>query len=546
MVQTNVSIGHMTHSFQNYPVGNKPRSGFKRPNELLTTFNGGYLIPIRARLAYPGDTVDMSIATFTRMIDMIVPFMTPIFMDVHVWCVPLRLLWEHWVNFNGEQANPGDSIDYLTPQLTTPSGGVGFGSLYDYLGVRPGVAGITFNSFRMRAYNLIYNEWYRDENLINSVPFTTADSGDSISDYTLLRRGKRKDYFTSALPWTQKGTAVNLPIGLSAPIKFDGLSGALTDGDGRARLFRSSTGNVGFGTTSEYGGLSQAITQGTTGSAQGALYADLANATGVTLNQLFDSIAIQTVLQNDAIGGTRYIESILKHFGVKSSDARLQRPEFLGGGTFRMEMNVIPQTSSSDSTSPQGNLVANGAFAGQTKRIIKSFEEHSIIMAIASVRVPYYYQYGMDRDFFRHSRFDFYLPELANITEQAILNQEIYVQGASVLNSSGDPVDEDVFGYQEAWADMRYEQNRITGLMRSDAPQSMDIWHLAEKRNTVPALNGEWISESTDIYNRVLAVSATEEAPYIHQFIGDFAFHEKWYRVMPVYSRPGIQRIGGI
>lgn len=540
MVQTNVSIGHMTHSFQNYPVGNKPRSGFNRSNELLTAFNGGYLVPIRCRLAYPGDTVDMSIATFTRMIDMIVPFMTPIYMDVHVWSVPLRLLWEHWVNFNGEQKNPTDSIDYLTPQLTTTStSDIAFGSLYDYLGVRPAISGISFNSFRFRAYNLIYNEWYRDENLQNSVPFTTADSGDTLSDYVLLKRGKRKDYFTGALPWTQKGTSVNLPIGLSAPVfgvENEPLQLANFTATGAAGVLNLYGGSSALNTWSTATSRSDAMNVVSSGTSN--LYADLSQATGVTLNQLYDSIAIQTVLQNDAIGGTRYIESILKHFGVKSSDARLQRPEFLGGGTFKMDMNVVPQTSSSDSTSPQGNLVANGAFAGVTKRIIKSFEEHSIIMAIASVRVPYYYQYGMDRDFFRHSRFDFYLPELANITEQAILNQEIFVDGSAN--------DTDVFGYQEAWADMRYEQNRITGLMRSDAPQSLDIWHLAEKRTTAPALNDEWIQESSTIYNRVLAVQSTEESPTIPQFIGNFAFDEKWYRVMPVYSRPGIQRIGGL
>lgn len=561
-MQTNVSLGHMTHSFQNYPVGNKPRSGFNRSSELITSFDGGYLIPIWWKQAYPGDTLDMSIAAFVRMATMISPFMTPIYMDIHVWCVPNRLVWNHWVNFCGEQLQPQVYQSYLTPQLTTPSGGVSTCSVYDYCGIRPGVAGISFNSFLFRAMALTYNEWYRDENLQQFVPFTDADSGDTLSDYYLYKRGKRKDYFTGALPFTQKGTSVNLPLGLEAPVVFNS---ANTDKNFRSQflsrptIFDSSGNRITAG-TNEYtvgyytrtaGALSASTTTTSPGtsvpnSAYYSAYADLSNASGATIQSLYDAIAIQTVLQNDALHGSRYIEMILGSFGVKSSDARLQRPEFLGGGHFTMDMQVIPQTGSTDSTSPQGNLVANGIISGTTKRIVKSFEEHCICFAYVNVRVPYYYQYGLDKEFSRHSRYDYYRPELANISEQAILNKEIYAQGASVVDSNGDIIDEQVFGYQEAWADLRYSQSRITGLMRSGVSGSLDVYHLAEARNSLPALNSQWIEEDNTIYNRVLAVQATPSDPNISQFLGNFAFDEKWYRVMPVYSIPGIQKLGGL
>lgn len=550
-MQTNVSIGHMTHSFQNYPVGNKPRSGFNRSSELLTTFDGGYLVPIWWKQAYPGDTLDMSIAAFVRMATQIVPFMTPVYMDIHVWCVPNRLTWKHWVNFCGEQLQPGVYQSYLTPQLTTTATtDIDFCSVYDYCGVRPGISGITFNSQLFRSMALTYNEWYRDENLQNFVPFTDSDSGDSISDYYLYTRGKRKDYFTGALPFTQKGTAVNLPIGLEAPVVTGSINGygyiPGYDAANTRNAFIAAIAPSGVNSGDMFVSNSGLTAPKTSAGLNTNLVAKLSSATGATVNQLYQAIAIQNVLQNDALHGSRYIEMILGSFGVKSSDARLQRPEFLGGGHFTMDMQVIPQTSSTNSTSPQGSLAANGIISGTTKRIVKSFEEHCICFAYVNVRVPYYYQYGLDKEFSRHSRYDYYRPELANLAEQAILNKEIFVQGSGVVDSNGDSYDEQVFGYQEAWADMRYAQSRVTGLMRSDAPGSLDIWHLAEKRTTLPALNDTWIKESTNIYDRVLAVSKTDEDPYVNQFIGNFAFDEKWYRVMPIYSVPGIQKIGGI
>lgn len=568
MSNTNVSIGSMVHSFAEYPVGHFRRSGFKRDNWLLTAMNAGYIVPIWYDEAVPGDTLKMNIRTLTRLATQIVPFMYNVYMDIHVWCVPHRLLWKNWVRMHGEQPNPGDSIDFLTPQLTTTSvNDCPVGSLYDYFGIVPGVVNETFNVFNFRAYNMVWNEFYRDENLQDRVFFTDEDTGDSFDKYTLLKRGKRKDYFTSCLPSPQKGQQVDLPLGQSADITFSN-SNVDVFGTGKTLSLIGATGNVQtlfrnvdtstdrpYLTTANFSGdlgvpynselqlsgdsmvgfgvSTNPKNSGLTGRITGNGTVDLSSATAVTISSLYQAFAVQNLLVRDNRGGTRYIESILAHFGVRSSDMRMQRPEFIGGGTFNLNLSVVPQTSSTDNTTPQGNLSSYGVIAGRTKNIIKSFEEFCVVFAVASIRAPYTYQHGLDKIYSRHSRFDYYYPELDNLGEQAVLNKEIYVSGNSNTDNA-------VFGYQERWAEMRTKLNRITGVMRSKAGLSLDVWHLAEDFNSTPALNDEFIQENPPI-DRVIAVPEGSQTP---QFICNFAFDETWYRPMGLYSVPGLQGLG--
>lgn len=573
MSNTNVSIGSMVHSFAEYPVGHFKRSGFKRDNWLLTAMNAGYIVPIWYDEAVPGDTLKMNIRTLSRLATQIVPFMYNAYMDIHVWCVPHRLLWKNWVRMHGEQPNPGDSIDFLTPQLTTKSiTDCPVGSLYDYFGIVPAVVNETFNVFNFRAYNMVWNEFYRDENLQDRVFFTDEDTGDDFDKYTLLKRGKRKDYFTSCLPSPQKGQQVDLPLGQSADITFSNANvsvfgtgkplmlydgnvqrlaaistSAVTDNYLNTSVLKMSNNasntinpgdSIGLYTQSETG--TRALGVGTNGSNSGLTglitgngTVDLSSATAVTINSLYQAFAVQNLLVRDNRGGTRYIESILAHFGVRSSDMRMQRPEFLGGGTFNLDLSVVPQTSSTDTTSPQGNLSSYGVISGRTKNIIKSFEEFCVVFAVACIRAPYTYQHGLDKIYSRHSRFDYYYPELDNLGEQAVLNKEIFVSGNSNIDNA-------VFGYQERWAEMRTKLNRITGVLRSKAGLSLDVWHLAEDFDTTPLLNAEFIQENPP-FDRVIAVPEGSQTP---QFICNFAFDETWYRPMGLYSVPGLQGLG--
>jgi len=514
----NSTITQQEH-FTKVQTPNIQRSTFDRSSAYKTTLDAGKLIPVFVDEALPGDTMNLSTNMFGRLATPLKPVMDNMNFDIHYFSVPMRLLWENWERFNGAQDNPSDTTDYLIPTLTAPSGGFAEGSIYDYMGLPTKVGGIEVSSLPLRAYNKIYNEWYKSQDLQDNVEVRLTDSGDVIGDFEILNRNKRKDYFTASLPFPQKGDAATIPIGNTAPVVPDGTGITMvtaTDTTPSAFLANSGTGVTQL---QSYSGGNTIINF-----ANPALEVDLSSATAATINQLREAFQVQSLFELDARGGTRYIEIIKSHFGIDSPDNRLQRSEFLGGNTSNVNLTPIAQTSESGgSSTPQGNLSAIGTFSSNSNGFTKSFTEHEIVIGLVSVRADLTYQQGLNRMWSRQTRFDFFQPKLAHLGEQAILNKEIYAQGTSD--------DDDVFGYNERYSEYKYKPSLITGSYRSNAATSLDVWHLSQDFATLPTLSEAFIAENPPI-DRIVAV------PSEPHFLLDCFFNLKHTRPIPTYSTP--------
>lgn len=486
------------HSFAQTPDIRIQRSSFDRSATVKDTFDFDYLVPKFVDEVLPGDTMSLTYEMFARLATPKVPIMDNMFIDFFFFFVPTRLIWDNWERFNGAQDDPGDSTDFITPQLTFPAGGPEVGSIYDKYGLPTDIAaGYTIkNSLPFRCYPLIWNAWFRDQNLQNSIVIDKGDGPDSPADFELLKRNKKHDYFTSVLPSPQKGPAVELPLGSSAPIISNGNNPSVTDGT-QIRKFKYTASNQNTFWDSMPANNSSNLLWSQTG-----MEADLSTATAATINQLREAFAVQSLLELDARGGTRYVEILRSHFNVVSPDFRLQRPEYLGGGSVRINSHPVAQTAPTSGSNPQGQLAAF-ATAGTGGRsnigFSKSFVEHGYVIGLACARADITYQQGVNRMFNRSTRYDFYWPELANLGEQAVLNKEIFVQGTSA--------DDDVFGYQERWAEYRYKPSEIQGQFRSTYTTPLDQWHMAEEFASLPSLNATFIAQNTPI-ERAIAVTS--------------------------------------
>lgn len=545
------------YNFAQNPQVGVSRSRFQRNSDNKTTFNTGDLIPIYLDEVLPGDTHQIDVACVMRMATPIFPVMDNAYCDFYFFFVPNRLLWEHWKEFMGENKETAwtPKTEYSVPQVTAPTGGWAEGTLADYLGLPTKVEGISVSALPGRAYGLIYNEWFRNQNVtqptlveVTDATTTGKNDGSATNDSAItlakpLKAAKVFDYYTGALPEPQKGEPITIPLTGNAPIKAylekemqtpatgikkpDGsIYGPWRWGDGTTDLNQSD-----FYDSKMYGiiskpGYEYSDTTGNKTSDNAYLGADLGAVTAATINQLRQAFQIQKLLEKDARGGTRYREVLREHFGVISPDSRMQIPEYLGGYRLPINVSQVIQTSSSDETSPLGNTAALSVTTMNKPMFTKSFTEHGLIMGLAVVRTDQTYQQGIERMWSRKGRYDYYWPVLANIGEQAILNKEIYAQGNGK--------DDEAFGYQEAWADYRYKPSKVTGLFRSNAQQSLDAWHYAQDYNALPTLSTAWMEQGEAEMKRTLAVQNQPD------FIADFYFMNKTTRCMPVYSIPGL------
>lgn len=538
------------------------RSKFPRNFSHKTTFNAGQVIPFYVDEVLPGDTFQVRTSKVVRMQTLLTPVMDNVYLDTYYFFVPNRLVWEHWKQFMGENTESAwiPQVEYEVPQLTAPANGWEVGTLADYMGVPTGVKGLSVSALPFRAYALIMNEWFRSENLTDplNIPVDDAtvqgvNTGNYVSDVAKGGKpfvaNKFRDYFTSCLPSPQKGPDVtintaqlgNAPVvPMNKPVPKDLLNypynvyipngnSDFEAGYHAGSVHRNAFGGAYWLADTGNANLDPTIDNGVVGYPAN-LWAQFDNTVSVaTINQLRTAFQIQKFYERSARGGSRYIETLKAHFGVTSPDARLQRPEYLGGNRIPVSINQVIQNSGTVSGStPLGDTGAMSLTTDVHSDFTKSFVEHGFVIGVMVARYDHTYQQGIERFWSRKSMFDYYWPEFANIGEQAVLNKEIYAQGNAQ--------DDEVFGYQEAWADYRYKPSRVSGEMRSSYAQSLDVWHLADDYSKMPALSDAWIHEDPATINRVLAVSDN----LANQFFCDIYVQNYSTRNMPLYSIPGL------
>lgn len=530
----------MVHDFSRVPQTSIQVSTFDRSHGVKTAFDSGYLVPIYCDEVLPGDTFDIDANFMAKMLSpMVSAPMDNIFLDTQWFFVPARLVWNNFTRMMGERRNPSDSIDYLVPQIVAPEGGFSVGSLADYFGIPTGVSGLKVSALPFRCYAKIWDDWYRAEQLQDSIIQKYEDLGDgnpnNIEWNKLLRRGKRHDYFTSCLPAPQLGAGVELPLGDTAPVAGNGMSLGFTNGADDLAFVQTAATHPQF-VKSAFGAPAGTVAQDfqaginksiglTTNPEKSGLVADLSKATAATINSLRMAFQVQRMLERDSrSGGCRVVEIIRAHFNTICPDARLQRSEYLGGSSQLINISQMYQQSATDANTPQGNRVGVAQVFDRCK-FSKSFTEWGYVIGLVNVRVDLNYQQGLNRMWSRRGRYDFYWPSLAHLGEQAVLNKEIYAQG--------NEKDDEVFGYQERYAEYRYKPSLITGKLRSTASTSLDVWHLAQVFDQLPTLSPEFIEDNPPI-KRVLAVQNEPE------FILDCYIGCKATRPMPVYSIPGL------
>ena len=537
------------------------RSSFTRPHSVKTSFNVGDIVPFYLdQDVLPGDTFQIDTSKVVRMQTLLTPMMDNIYLDTYFFFVPNRLVWKHWKEFMGENSDSAwlPEVEYTIPQIKSPSGGFDVGTIADYMGVPTGVGNLSMSALPFRAYALIMQEWFRDENLTDPLVIpddeTTVEgvnTGNYITDTAKgglpFKASKYHDYFTSALPAPQKGPSVEIPVAdvgnlpvvpLSEyfnPSDYDavglhvGTSDSSTPNNAWVRIDTTSSG-VDTYTSDEYQRLSRY------GTPNNLWALSNGNAAATTINQLRTAFQVQRYYERLARGGSRYIEMIKSFFNVTSPDARLQRPEYLGGNRIPININQVIQNSSTTSDSPLGDTAAMSLTTDRHSDFTRSFTEHGIIIGLMVARYDHTYQQGLERGWSRKTRFDYYFPVFAHLGEQGIRNKEIFAQDDSVIGETGDSENDEIFGYQEAWAEYRYKPSHVTGEMRSQYAQSLDVWHLGDDYSALPALSDEWIREDKANVDRVLAVTSSVS----NQLFADIFIKDKVTRPMPMYSIPGL------